>query len=58
MKDPMDFTDWGISIFCNDEHSEKAESLINVTEGGMIISVREEHLASALEPIKVTEVGI
>ena len=48
----------GIVIFVNDEHPEKAEYPILVTEKGIAICVNDEHPEKAYSPIEVTQEGI
>ena len=47
-----------IDICFNDEHLERAEFPIEVTEVGIVICVKDEHLEKAFSPIEVTEEGI
>ena len=45
-------------ICVNDEHPEKAEFPIEVTEEGIVICVNDEHPQKEEFPIEVTEEGI
>ena len=48
----------GIDICANDEHPEKVQLPISVTEEGIVICVNDEHSEKTDIPIEVTEEGI
>lgn len=47
MDDSIDFTNWGIIILVNEEHSLNVYDLIDVTDWGIITSFNDEHCENA-----------